>query len=191
MPDQLHDTARGLPVPKGIVRPRHGLVSHGDLGGILGQRRKAAAARLGPLRSLGIGLHSVLDAPHDTLLLDRLLRVLPAGLKALLKRMEEKGLLARRGGAEGGDDIMVAGPGIERNEGMLGFDWVSFEEHTSFGADADMRVKIFTNTSWMRSRSSSPWGRWARTSRLTKGCRCSTRSLADWAVTPTPTCCPG
>ena len=27
--------------------------------------------------------------------------------------------------AEGGDDIMVAGPGIERNEGMLGFDWVT------------------------------------------------------------------
>ncbi len=27
--------------------------------------------------------------------------------------------------AEGGDDVMVAGPGIERNEGMLGFDWVT------------------------------------------------------------------
>jgi Ca2+-binding RTX toxin-like protein len=27
--------------------------------------------------------------------------------------------------SEGGDDIMVSGPGIERNEGMLGFDWVT------------------------------------------------------------------
>jgi RTX calcium-binding nonapeptide repeat (4 copies) len=27
--------------------------------------------------------------------------------------------------SEGGDDIMVTGPGIERNEGMLGFDWVT------------------------------------------------------------------
>ncbi len=27
--------------------------------------------------------------------------------------------------AEGGDDVMVAGAGVERNEGMLGFDWVT------------------------------------------------------------------
>jgi Ca2+-binding RTX toxin-like protein len=27
--------------------------------------------------------------------------------------------------SEGGNDIMVTGPGIERNEGMLGFDWVT------------------------------------------------------------------
>ena len=27
--------------------------------------------------------------------------------------------------SEGGDDIMIAGPGIERSEGMLGFDWVT------------------------------------------------------------------
>ena len=27
--------------------------------------------------------------------------------------------------SEGGDDIMVSGPGIERNEGMFGFDWVT------------------------------------------------------------------
>ncbi|MFO1171797.1 MAG: peroxidase family protein [Hyphomicrobiaceae bacterium] len=47
--------------------------------------------------------------------------------------------------AESGDDIMVQGESVMRNEGMLGFDWVSFEEHTSFGADADMRVRIFTN----------------------------------------------
>ena len=46
--------------------------------------------------------------------------------------------------AESGDDIMVQGESVMRNEGMLGFDWVSFEEHNSFGADADMRVKIFT-----------------------------------------------
>lgn len=47
--------------------------------------------------------------------------------------------------AESGDDIMIQGESVIRNEGMFGFDWVSFEEHTSFGADADMRIKIFTN----------------------------------------------
>ena len=29
--------------------------------------------------------------------------------------------------SEGGDDIMVSGPGVERSEGMLGFDWVTHE----------------------------------------------------------------
>ena len=47
--------------------------------------------------------------------------------------------------AESGDDIMVQGESVMRSEGMLGFDWVSFEEHFTTGADADMRVKIFTN----------------------------------------------
>ena len=40
--------------------------------------------------------------------------------------------------SEGGDDIMVAGPGIERNEGMPGFDWVTYEGDPE-PADADMR----------------------------------------------------
>ncbi|MEQ1881760.1 MAG: peroxidase family protein, partial [Burkholderiales bacterium] len=35
---------------------------------------------------------------------------------------------------ESGDDLMVAGPGIERNEGMLGFDWVTYFGDTSNGA---------------------------------------------------------
>jgi len=47
--------------------------------------------------------------------------------------------------AESGDDIMVQGESVMRSEGMLGFDWASFEEHTSFGADSDLRIKIFTN----------------------------------------------
>ncbi len=46
--------------------------------------------------------------------------------------------------AESGDDIMVQGESVMRNEGMLGFDWVSFQDH-QFGANADMRIKIFTN----------------------------------------------
>ncbi len=46
--------------------------------------------------------------------------------------------------AESGDDIMVQGESVMRNEGMFGFDWVSFEEHETFGANADMRIKIFT-----------------------------------------------
>ena len=39
--------------------------------------------------------------------------------------------------SEGGDDIMVAGPGIERNEGMLGFDWTTHKSDPS-PANADM-----------------------------------------------------
>ncbi|WP_139557002.1 peroxidase family protein [Methylotetracoccus oryzae] len=41
--------------------------------------------------------------------------------------------------AEGGDDIMVTGPGIERNEGMLGFDWVTHKNDPA-AANADMEI---------------------------------------------------
>ena len=41
--------------------------------------------------------------------------------------------------AEGGDDIMVTGPGIERNEGMLGFDWVT-HKNDPVAANADMSL---------------------------------------------------
>jgi len=40
--------------------------------------------------------------------------------------------------SEGGDDIMVGGPGIERNEGMIGFDWVTHRGDPQ-PANADMR----------------------------------------------------
>ena len=46
--------------------------------------------------------------------------------------------------AESGDDIMVQGESVMRNEGMLGFDWVSFQDHKNFGVTVDMNVKIFT-----------------------------------------------
>jgi Ca2+-binding RTX toxin-like protein len=39
--------------------------------------------------------------------------------------------------SEGGNDIMVTGPGIERNEGMLGFDWVTHKGDPQ-AANADM-----------------------------------------------------
>ena len=39
--------------------------------------------------------------------------------------------------SEGGDDIMLAGPGIQRSEGMLGFDWVS-HKNDPLPADSDM-----------------------------------------------------
>ncbi len=39
--------------------------------------------------------------------------------------------------SEGGDDIMVGGPGIERSEGMLGFDWVTHRGDPQ-AADDDM-----------------------------------------------------
>jgi Ca2+-binding RTX toxin-like protein/methionine-rich copper-binding protein CopC len=48
--------------------------------------------------------------------------------------------------AEGGDDIMFAGSLIQRNEGMLGFDWVTYKgiEVNPQPADADMRFTAFT-----------------------------------------------
>ncbi len=39
--------------------------------------------------------------------------------------------------SEGGDDVMLAGPGIQRNEGMLGFDWVTHKNDPLPG-DSDM-----------------------------------------------------
>jgi Ca2+-binding RTX toxin-like protein len=45
--------------------------------------------------------------------------------------------------AESGDDIMIQGESVMRNEGMFGFDWVGYKG-VGFGADADMRIKIFT-----------------------------------------------
>ncbi|GGK07125.1 hypothetical protein GCM10010123_41170 [Pilimelia anulata] len=40
--------------------------------------------------------------------------------------------------SEGGNDVMVAGPGVERNEGMLGFDWVTHKGDPQ-PTDADLR----------------------------------------------------
>jgi len=45
--------------------------------------------------------------------------------------------------AESGDDIMVQGESVMRNEGMFGFDWVSYKG-VAIDAYADMRIKIFT-----------------------------------------------
>lgn len=44
--------------------------------------------------------------------------------------------------SESGDDIMMGDPGTERNEGMLGFDWVSYARDTA-GIVADMNVRVF------------------------------------------------
>ena len=41
--------------------------------------------------------------------------------------------------AEGGDDIMLAGPGIQRAEGMLGFDWFTHTKDPTVAPDSDMR----------------------------------------------------
>jgi Ca2+-binding RTX toxin-like protein len=45
--------------------------------------------------------------------------------------------------AESGDDIMVQGESVMRNEGMFGYDWVSYQD-SRIAADADMQVRIFT-----------------------------------------------
>lgn len=46
--------------------------------------------------------------------------------------------------AESGDDIMVQGIGINRSNGMAGFDWTTFQGN-NYAADADMNVSIFVN----------------------------------------------
>nr|WP_135210601.1 peroxidase family protein [Vitreimonas flagellata] len=43
----------------------------------------------------------------------------------------------------GGDDIMVSGLGTDRLEGFIGFDWVSYQNNTEFGAVADMEIRVF------------------------------------------------
>ncbi|MDO9417829.1 peroxidase family protein [Pararhizobium sp.] len=45
--------------------------------------------------------------------------------------------------AESGDDIMVQGESVIRNEGMFGFDW-SIYKGNEIAANADLRVPIFT-----------------------------------------------
>ncbi len=40
---------------------------------------------------------------------------------------------------EGGDDVMLLGPGIQRNEGMLGFDWTSHKSDPQAG-NSDMDI---------------------------------------------------
>jgi Ca2+-binding RTX toxin-like protein len=45
--------------------------------------------------------------------------------------------------AESGDDIMVQGESVIRNEGMLGFDWAIFKGAAA-GANSDLRTPIFT-----------------------------------------------
>ena len=45
--------------------------------------------------------------------------------------------------AESGDDIMVQGESVIRNEGMFGFDWVTYKG-VQTAADADLRIRIFT-----------------------------------------------
>ncbi len=45
--------------------------------------------------------------------------------------------------AESGDDIMVQGESVMRNEGMFGFDWAIFKG-VSIDGYADMRIPIFT-----------------------------------------------
>jgi Ca2+-binding RTX toxin-like protein len=46
--------------------------------------------------------------------------------------------------AEAGDDIMFQGAGIERNNGMAGFDW-AIHKGSNIAADSDMNVSLFTN----------------------------------------------
>ena len=45
--------------------------------------------------------------------------------------------------AESGDDIMVQGESVMRNEGMFGFDWAIYKG-VELAADADLRIPIFT-----------------------------------------------
>jgi len=46
--------------------------------------------------------------------------------------------------AESGDDIMVQGIGINRSNGMAGFDWTTFQNN-NYDVDANMNISIFVN----------------------------------------------
>lgn len=46
--------------------------------------------------------------------------------------------------AESGDDIMVQGIGVNRSNGMAGFDWTTFKNN-NYDADANMNISIFVN----------------------------------------------
>ena len=45
---------------------------------------------------------------------------------------------------ESGDDIMVQGAGIQRNNGMVGFDW-AIHKGDPIGANSDLGIPIFVN----------------------------------------------
>ncbi len=45
--------------------------------------------------------------------------------------------------AESGDDIMVQGESVMRNEGMLGFDWAIYKG-SAIAADADLTIRVFS-----------------------------------------------
>lgn len=45
--------------------------------------------------------------------------------------------------AAGGDDIMIGGFGTDRFAGYGGYDWVSYQNNTQFGATADMFLNLF------------------------------------------------
>ncbi|MBE0008258.1 heme peroxidase [Arthrobacter sp. AET 35A] len=53
--------------------------------------------------------------------------------------------------SEGGDDVMVGGPGIERNHGLYGFDWVT-HARSGEAADSDMRMVIVEGPNALRDR---------------------------------------
>ncbi|NKX54309.1 Ig-like domain-containing protein, partial [Arthrobacter mobilis] len=53
--------------------------------------------------------------------------------------------------AEGGDDILVAGPGVERNHGVYGFDWVTHARSAEAG-NSDMRMLVVDGPDAVRDR---------------------------------------
>ena len=56
---------------------------------------------------------------------------------------------------ENGDDIVVSGPGIDRAEGLLGFDWMSFQ-NDSFGVNIDLDLDVFPRPSQVGVRRPAP-----------------------------------
>ena len=78
--------------------------------------------------------------------------------------------------SEGGDDIMVSGPGIERNEGMLGFDWVTHRgDPQAANADMDFTGLLPPDLDNVRDRFDP-----------SRACRAGTRTTSCGETTPTP-----
>ena len=89
--------------------------------------------------------------------------------------------------AEGGDDIMLAGPGIQRSEGMLGFDWVTHQGDPE-KANSDLDFTVRCRRRWRPTWTASTW------SRRSPATGSTTSSVATTVRPPTspmvPTCRP-
>ena len=81
--------------------------------------------------------------------------------------------------SEGGDDIMVTGPGIERNEGMLGFDWVTHKGDPQAGERGHGLHRACCRPTRTTSATASTTSRACRAGSTTTSCAATASTAAD------------